>query len=73
LADTKISAETAANALDGTELVLGVQGGANVKITGAQIRTYAQANLGTASLKNLAVGTSAPGSPSVNDLWADTN
>jgi hypothetical protein len=73
LADTKISAEAAAAALDGTELVLGVQGGVNVKITSLQIRTYAQANLGTAATKNLAVGTSAPGSPSVNDLWADIN
>lgn len=29
--------------------------------------------LGTAATKNLAVGTSAPSSPAVNDLWVDTN
>lgn len=29
--------------------------------------------LGTAGLRNLSVGTSAPGSPSTNDLWVDTN
>jgi hypothetical protein len=41
MADTKTSAETAASALDGTELVRGVQGGGNVKITAAQIADYA--------------------------------
>ena len=30
-------------------------------------------NLGTASAKNMHVGTSAPGSPATNDLWVDTN
>ena len=29
--------------------------------------------LGTASLRNIAVGTTAPASPAVNDLWVDTN
>lgn len=29
--------------------------------------------LGTAAVKNMAVGTSAPGSPATNDLWVDTN
>jgi hypothetical protein len=29
--------------------------------------------LGTAATQNIAVGTTAPGSPSVNDLWVDTN
>lgn len=48
MADTKISAETAASALDGTELFEGVQSAANVKVTGAQIKT-------------LAVGTPAAG------------
>lgn len=28
---------------------------------------------GTAASKNLAVGTTAPSSPAVNDLWVDTN
>jgi hypothetical protein len=29
--------------------------------------------LGTAATRNISVGTTAPGSPSVNDLWVDTN
>ena len=29
--------------------------------------------LGTGSLRNVAVGTTAPASPAVNDLWVDTN
>lgn len=40
MADTKISAFTAASALGGTELLGGVQGGANRKITIDQIKTY---------------------------------
>lgn len=39
MANTKTSDETAATALDGTELFRGVQGGANVKVTGTQIKT----------------------------------
>lgn len=44
MADTKTSAETAASALTGVELIRGVQSGSNVKITPAQILTYALAN-----------------------------
>lgn len=40
MADTKISAEPAASALTGTELLAGVQSAANVNITPAQIKTY---------------------------------
>lgn len=40
MADTKLSAEAAAAALGGTELVDGVQSGGNVKITINQIKTY---------------------------------
>lgn len=40
MADTKISDMTAASALDGTELLAGVQSAANVKITAAQLNTY---------------------------------
>lgn len=29
--------------------------------------------LGTAATRNISVGTTAPGSPAVNDLWVDTN
>jgi hypothetical protein len=44
MADTKTSAETAASALDGTELIRGVQGGSNVKITGTQVKTFTSAS-----------------------------
>lgn len=44
MADTKTSLEAAASALDGTELVRGVQGGVNVKLTTAQIKTLASAS-----------------------------
>ena len=46
MANTKISNEPAATALDGTELVLGVQTAANVKITADQIgtRTFGSAH-----------------------------
>src|SRR5437870_1797931 len=40
MADTKTSAETAASALTGAELIRGVQSAANVKITAAQIADY---------------------------------
>lgn len=40
MADAKLTALTAASALDGTELFYGSQGGAQRKITGAQIKTY---------------------------------
>jgi hypothetical protein len=41
MSNTKISADPDASALDGTEQLAGVQGGANVNITPAQIVTYA--------------------------------
>jgi hypothetical protein len=41
VADTKTTDEVAAAALDGTELIRGVQTAANVKITAAQVRTFA--------------------------------
>lgn len=44
MADTKISEETAASALGGTEVTEGVQGGANVKITATQIKAFANAS-----------------------------
>jgi hypothetical protein len=39
-ADSTVSALPAATALDGTELFYGVQGGADTKVTGAQVKTY---------------------------------
>lgn len=33
----------------------------------------ASLGLGTGALRNVSVGTSAPASPAVNDLWVDTN
>lgn len=44
MADTKISALTAASALGGTEVAPVVQGGVTVKATAAQIRTYTLGN-----------------------------
>jgi hypothetical protein len=44
MADVKTSAESAASALDGTELIRGVQGGGNVKITGTQVKTFTSAS-----------------------------
>lgn len=49
MADTKTSAETAASALDGTELVRGVQGGLNVKILFSQVLTYISAAMKAAA------------------------
>lgn len=45
MANGKISDDPSASALDGTELIPGVQGGANVTMTAAQVKAYAAANL----------------------------
>lgn len=58
MADTKISAEAAASALGGTEVVPGVQSGANVKITATQIKTFTSAS---PTLVTPALGTPASG------------
>src|SRR5690349_10898238 len=42
MADTKISNETTASTLTGTEVVLGVQGGVNVKIPLTMVFAYIQ-------------------------------
>ena len=47
MADTKISALTAASALTGAELVPGVQSGNNVKVTPSNVAAY---DLGTVNL-----------------------
>ena len=57
MADLKTSEETAAAALDGAELVRGVQGGANVKITAAQIATYVAGSTSNAEAIRDTVGT----------------
>lgn len=44
MANSTVSALTAASALDGTELYYGVQGGADRKVTGAQIKTLTSAS-----------------------------
>lgn len=66
MADTKLSDLTAASTLDGTEIVYGVQSAGNVKITTAQIKTYAggastfdQIGSGTNTTATMAVGTGA--------------
>jgi hypothetical protein len=56
MADTKTSAEAAAVALTGSEIFPGVQSAADVKITVAQMASYASAN--RTSLFNAQIGTS---------------
>lgn len=51
--DTKISAMTAASALTGAELVAGVQSGANVKITTAQIATLSDTGVALLASANV--------------------
>lgn len=70
MADTKISAETAASALGGTELVEGVQSGANVKITAAQIKTFASAS---PTLVTPAIGVASGTSLALNGATLGTN
>ena len=57
MANSTVSALSAASALDGTELYYGVQGGADTKVTGAQISTLAR----SASTGNLGFATGAGG------------
>lgn len=59
MADTKISNMTAASALTGAELVAGVQSGANVKITTAQIATLADASALIIGTTPITSGTTA--------------
>jgi hypothetical protein len=55
--DTKTSDESSAAALSGSELIRGVQGGANVKITAAQIATLA--NSSTRAVANGGTGATS--------------
>ena len=61
MADTKTSAESAASALAGAELIRGVQSGGNVKITATQIQTFANSVLAaiatSGSASDLSAGT----------------
>jgi hypothetical protein len=56
---------------DATDLFVVAEGGRNVNLSGAAIKFNGTAT-GTAAFKNMAVSTSAPGSPATNDLWIDT-
>lgn len=67
MADTKISNETSASALGGTEQIPGVQSAANVKITATQIKTFTSSSptlvtpaLGTPSSGTLTNATGLP-------------
>ncbi len=69
MAGTKISALPAASALGGTEAIPGVQGGINVKLTPAQIKTFVSASptlvtpaLGVATATSVASGSFTGGS-----------
>lgn len=57
MANSTVSALSAASALDGTELYYGVQAAADTKVTGAQIATLAR----SASTGNLGFATGAGG------------
>lgn len=77
MADAKIADLTAASALDGTELHYVVQGGADRKATGSQIKTYAgSAPAGTNGQLQYNVSGSFGGAPwtfSTGNLLADTD
>lgn len=62
MADTALSALTAASTLDGTELYYSVQGGADRKVTGDQIKTRVAGALGVAAGTSLALGGATIGS-----------
>lgn len=75
MTDSTVSALTAASALDGTELYYSLQGGADRKATGAQIKTLVSAsptlvtpNLGTPSAGVLTSCTGLPVSTGVSGL-----
>jgi len=53
---------------------LGATSAGSAVFTAADVPAQRTAlGLGTASIRNIAVGTTAPGSPATNDLWVDTN
>jgi hypothetical protein len=58
MADSTVATMAAASTLDGTELYYGVQGGADKKVTGAQIKTLVSAS---PTLVTPALGTPASG------------
>jgi hypothetical protein len=80
------SAYTAADVLTKIKTVDGAASGLDADLLDAQTGTYyldrtnhtgTQSNttitgLGTAAVRNIYVGTSAPGSPATNDIWIDT-
>lgn len=81
MANQKISALPAAAALDGTELYAGVQAAANVKITGSQIKTLAQAgtllaannlsDVGSAATSRTNLGVTATGADTTYNFRAN--
>lgn len=71
MADTKISALTVATDLVSADVPI-VQGGANKKAASTLFTTMVQGVIFD-GLAKITVGTSTPGSPTVGDLWIDTN
>lgn len=66
MADTKLTALTAASALDGTELLYGSQVGASRKITGAQVKTYTSASPTLTGSATITGGTVTASTPVIN-------
>lgn len=72
MADTKTSLEAAAAALDGTELIRGVQAGANVKMTAQAIAARALLDPGFAEAVQDVVGAFISASNGVRATYDDT-
>lgn len=71
MADTKISAMTAASDLVSADIPI-VQGGTNKKAASTLFTTMVMGTI-FSGLAKITVGTTTPVGPSTGDLWIDTN
>ena len=72
MADTKISALTAATDLVGSEIA-GIQSSTTKRMPIALFDARFLASASFSGLAKITVGTTTPVGPSVGDLWIDTN